>query len=273
MRADIHPDYVVATVTLLVRQHLHHPLDEGRPARRALQRVPPLLHGQAEAGGHRRPHRPLRAPLRQAPQVRRRRSSADCSCVARRWPRRARRAARHAAGGARPRSPEAARTLARPLGALAAAPTSPGGAALADDRPGCCSTTRPVARARAGARRGPTARMRPSCTSLVDADGRRAGPPGRLLPAPRPPCGQVDRDAACVAAEPARGRRRRRRPVGARAGRAARRRRPRGRGRGRHRARRGAGLEVARIVHGRPPPASRSTRRCSRSAWARPTAS
>ena len=55
---------------VLVRQHLRDPLDRGRPPRRALQRVPPLLHGQAEAGGHRRPHRPLRAPLRQAPQVR-----------------------------------------------------------------------------------------------------------------------------------------------------------------------------------------------------------
>ena len=33
MHADIHPEYVVATVQLLVRQHLHHPLDEGDPAR------------------------------------------------------------------------------------------------------------------------------------------------------------------------------------------------------------------------------------------------
>src|SRR5205085_5343640 len=52
---------------LLLRQHLHHPLDEGRSARRAVLRVPSLLHRQAEAGGLRWAYRPLRASLR-APQ-------------------------------------------------------------------------------------------------------------------------------------------------------------------------------------------------------------
>ena len=66
MKADIHPEYVEATVALLVRQHLHHPLDQARPARRAVQRVPPVLHGQAEARRHRWPRRALPAPLRPA---------------------------------------------------------------------------------------------------------------------------------------------------------------------------------------------------------------
>ena len=66
MKTDIHPDYVEATVQLLVRQHVHDPLDQGRPPRRAVQRVPPLLHRQAEAGRLRRPGRALPAPLRRA---------------------------------------------------------------------------------------------------------------------------------------------------------------------------------------------------------------
>ena len=35
---------------VLVRQHVHHALDQGRTARRTVQRVPPVLYGQAEAG-------------------------------------------------------------------------------------------------------------------------------------------------------------------------------------------------------------------------------
>ena len=51
---------------LLVRQHLHDPLDSRRAPRGALQRVPPVLHRQAEARGLRGPGRALRAPLRSA---------------------------------------------------------------------------------------------------------------------------------------------------------------------------------------------------------------
>src|SRR4051812_39920342 len=49
---------------VLLREHVHHSLHRVRPACRALQRVPPLLHRQAEARRHRRPGRALRAPLR-----------------------------------------------------------------------------------------------------------------------------------------------------------------------------------------------------------------
>ena len=69
MKADIHPNYVGDRGAVLVRQHLHHPLDQGRHARRAVQRVPSLLHRQAEAGRLRRPHRPVRASLRPAQEV------------------------------------------------------------------------------------------------------------------------------------------------------------------------------------------------------------
>ena len=66
MKADIHPDYVVTQVKCscgnTFTTHSTQAVDLGR----ALQRVPPLLHRQAEAGRHRRPHRPVRAPLRPA---------------------------------------------------------------------------------------------------------------------------------------------------------------------------------------------------------------
>ena len=65
MKADIHPEYVLATVTLLVREHVPDALDEARAARRDLLELPPVLHGQAEADGHRRPRRALPAPARE----------------------------------------------------------------------------------------------------------------------------------------------------------------------------------------------------------------
>ena len=72
MKTDIHPTYAETTVRVFVRQHVHHALDEGwRAAHRALQRVPPVLHGQAEAGRLRRPRRALQQALRH-PQGRRR---------------------------------------------------------------------------------------------------------------------------------------------------------------------------------------------------------
>src|SRR5215212_2852928 len=49
-----------------VWQRVHDPLDEARDQRRDLLELPPLLHGQAEARGHRRPRRALPAPRRQA---------------------------------------------------------------------------------------------------------------------------------------------------------------------------------------------------------------
>ena len=68
---DRHPSHVRRDAReVLVRQHLHHPLDQGRrAAHRALQRVPPVLHRQAEAGRLRWPRRALQQALRR-PQVR-----------------------------------------------------------------------------------------------------------------------------------------------------------------------------------------------------------
>ena len=49
-------------------QHLHHPQhgDVGHDPRRGLLQLPPVLHGQAEDPGHRRPGGPVRGALRQA---------------------------------------------------------------------------------------------------------------------------------------------------------------------------------------------------------------
>ena len=67
MKTDIHPAYAETTVQVLVRQHVHHPLHQGRrAAHRALQRVPPVLHRQAEAGRLRWPRRALQQALRRA---------------------------------------------------------------------------------------------------------------------------------------------------------------------------------------------------------------
>ena len=65
MKADIHPEYVLANVTLLLRQRVHDALDEARAARRDLLELPPVLHGQAEAAGLRRPGRALPAAARE----------------------------------------------------------------------------------------------------------------------------------------------------------------------------------------------------------------
>ena len=65
MKADIHPDYVLAHVTLLVRKRVLDALDEAGAPRRDLRRVPPVLHGQAEARRHRRSGRALPAPARE----------------------------------------------------------------------------------------------------------------------------------------------------------------------------------------------------------------
>ena len=68
MKTEIHPSVRGSKGDLLVREHLHHPFDQIRTARGAVQRLPPLLHRQAEAGGHRWPGGALRAAVRQAGQ-------------------------------------------------------------------------------------------------------------------------------------------------------------------------------------------------------------
>ena len=52
---------------LYLRRDVHHPQhgQERRHPRRRLLELPPVLHGQAEDPGHRRPRRQVRAPLRQ----------------------------------------------------------------------------------------------------------------------------------------------------------------------------------------------------------------
>ena len=102
MKTDIHPTYAETVVRVLVRQHLHHPLHQGRrAAHRALQRVPPVLHRQAEAGRLRWPRRALQQALRrpQAGQVIRPPASAGVTDVDQRP---AQPAAQRQAAGARP---------------------------------------------------------------------------------------------------------------------------------------------------------------------------
>ncbi len=52
---------------LHLRQRVQDPLHPGRDARGDLLELPPVLHGQAEAGGHRRPRRALPPPRRPQP--------------------------------------------------------------------------------------------------------------------------------------------------------------------------------------------------------------
>ena len=65
MKTGIHPEYVVAHRALLLRQRIRHALDEAGAARRGVLELPPVLHGQAEADGYRRPRRALPAPARE----------------------------------------------------------------------------------------------------------------------------------------------------------------------------------------------------------------
>ena len=62
MKAGIHPEYVSHARPLLLRQRVRDPLDAGGDPRRRLLGLPPVLHGQAEADGLRRPGRALPAP-------------------------------------------------------------------------------------------------------------------------------------------------------------------------------------------------------------------
>ena len=53
MKTGIHPEYVLATVRLLLRQRVPDALDEAGAPRRDLLELPSLLHGQAEAASTR----------------------------------------------------------------------------------------------------------------------------------------------------------------------------------------------------------------------------
>ena len=100
MKTDIHPTYTTRR-EVLVRQHVHHPLDQGRrAAHRAVQRVPPVLHRQAEAGRLRWPRRALQQALRPTQAPASSRPTRRPSVSDERRP-----AARRQAAGAGPRAP------------------------------------------------------------------------------------------------------------------------------------------------------------------------
>ena len=199
MKADIHPNYVDRPRYVLVRQHVHDPLDQGRAARRALQRVPPLLHGQAEAGRHRRPRRALRAPLRPA-QGRARPAKRD-----------ARPAAPQRAAGREARSP-------RPR-AAGEAPVVSGlvrrrrRRCCVDGRPGCWPTSGPSGPS-VRPWRGPASRVPSTVRSSPTTPRRRhAGPAGADFADRRRSCGwpragPAPADPGAARASAARGRRR-----------------------------------------------------------------
>ena len=65
MKADIHPDYVFATVHCSCGNSFTTRSTSARAERRDLLAVPPVLHGQAEARGHRRARRALPAAARE----------------------------------------------------------------------------------------------------------------------------------------------------------------------------------------------------------------
>ena len=68
VKKDIHPEYVATTVDVHLRQHVQDhapPQTSGADPRRRVQRLPPVLHGQAEDPRHRWPRGPLRGALRQ----------------------------------------------------------------------------------------------------------------------------------------------------------------------------------------------------------------
>ena len=204
MKADIHPD-VRRDAGALLAAATRSPPARRRPSlsRRAVQRVPSLLHRQAEAGRHRRPHRAVRAPLR-PPQVARRRTS----------PRRL------APGDRARRSGAAARPLRRPSSApLVARPSSerrpssrrrgfPGGAAL--DRHGRPRlgarrpTTGPPARWQplAWARRGTARRRARTCSSTTRRGRASLARRASRVRRRRPRCGGCDGARRCVAVEP-----------------------------------------------------------------------
>ena len=70
MKPEIHPEYVLATVHCACGNEFHDALDQARAARRGVLELPPVLHGQAEADGLRRPRRALPAPPREGQRKR-----------------------------------------------------------------------------------------------------------------------------------------------------------------------------------------------------------
>ena len=192
MKTDIHPTYDVTTVVCSCgNTFTTRSTKTGDAPRRALQRVPPVLHRQAEAGRHRWPRRALPAPLRPA-QGRQERRRPGVT-------------ARPAAppGAARPKLGALVRDHAG--GAPVVLGSFGGGAALRARRRGVGAGRR-AARAgpRAGAGLGPPAGRRRGVNVVVD-DGPAAGLLARRAAVlPRPADGVAGRRARPASpAEPA----------------------------------------------------------------------
>ena len=66
MKEKIHPDYFVTQVTCGCGNYVRHAQHAQGAEGRHLQRLPPVLHGQAEVRGHGRPHRAVQEQVRQA---------------------------------------------------------------------------------------------------------------------------------------------------------------------------------------------------------------
>ena len=66
MKEAIHPKYSRRRRALRVRRDLEDPFDQTRAAPRNLLELPPVLHRQAEADGHRRPRRAVQQEVRRA---------------------------------------------------------------------------------------------------------------------------------------------------------------------------------------------------------------
>ena len=82
MKEGIHPNYQAAQDRLRLRQRHRDALDAAGDPRRALLRLPSVLHRQAEARGHGGSRRAVPEEVRQRSPERRRRSSGPCATVA-----------------------------------------------------------------------------------------------------------------------------------------------------------------------------------------------
>ena len=84
MKTEIHPDYVECKVHCSCGNEFTTRSTAADAARRALLGVPPLLHGQAEAGRHRWPRRALPAPRREGEEAAKTAPIAAVASIA--WP-------------------------------------------------------------------------------------------------------------------------------------------------------------------------------------------
>ena len=229
MKADIHPEYVVATVQLLVRQHVRRPARprptctsscaaSATPSTRASRSWwTPAAASTASSAATASAARP--SPSSSVDRSTRCADPIAASALLAAKLARARRATSSASSaGTRPRFPAAPRCVAGSTGV------------------GARSTTTPLRVARARRSRGPTARdVDRAAPPRRGRDAGVAGPPGRAVRRPAAGAGGVDGTDAASPPSPTAPRSRRAAAGAATLAGAARRRRPRGRRRGRHR--------------------------------------